>query len=322
MAIVEHQPVSGEPNRLEQIRAWLSDNTPETWFSDETNIPYDPGIGSLQFGLLWRPGKVTIDPDDDVLFRELRQPRDDSGTLVHQRLRALWLVPVQAGSLTFDLMVLHLKSGGHFFPQADEVEAIVGFIEQNQSTVPGYLIVVGDRNVRPDQSQGRARLHKLSVPTSAGPLMRILTVEQIPPTLDAWAEFGGIDGLSSRSSRLTQGECGPTLSTIRDRSIPGKRRQSAGSFVVIRPRSMISPSRSIAYSVLDRSLRSRNDVQLEDVHITNMGTAPVFLDGWPIRDAISPDCQLRDPAVIFRHGSASLLWGSSPFNNSRGTASG
>lgn len=77
------------------------------------------------------------------------------------------------------------------------------------------------------------------------------------------------------------GASGLTSSTIRDRSTPEKRRQSAGSLVAIRPRSTTSPSRSIA----------------------TQRAVPVA--------QVESGCQLRDPAVIFGHGSASLLWASS-----------
>lgn len=196
VAIVEHQPRVNSPNRLEQIRGFLNGNGGNVWLADESNIVYDnPNnqFSGLQFGLLWNSTKITIDPATDQLLLDLRQPRDANGNLVHQRLRAPWLVPVRAGNLEFDLMVLHLKSGGKS-PQAAEVEAIRQFITQRQTEpTPRHLIVLGDWNIRPDQSRGRTRLGAMMVPFGNHNLMRILTVEEIPPDLAGWAALGHIE---------------------------------------------------------------------------------------------------------------------------------
>ena len=199
VAIVEHQPRAGETNRLQEIQAWLQTNTGETWGRDETNIPYDnttSQFGNLQFGLLWRTAKVTINTNQDQLLTDLRQPRDANDNLLHQRLRAPWLVPVTAGNLEFDLMVLHLKSGGAS-PQREEVEALAQFIQDRQSVAsPRHLIVVGDWNIRPDQHTGRNRLRQLEAPAGSSTLMRVLTIAEIPPTLENWDGLGPI-GFSS-----------------------------------------------------------------------------------------------------------------------------
>jgi len=194
IAVVEHQPRSGEPNRLLQIRDQL--NGPSgPWRADETNIEYDnPSnpFGNLQFGILWNSSKVTIDPAADSLLTDLRQPRDQAGELTEKTMRIPWLIPVQVGGLSFDLMVLHLKSGGDF-PQADEVDALQQFITQRQAaTSPRHLVVCGDWNIRPDQSTGRTRLRKLLAPGPSGNLMRILTVEEVKPTLTEWEMLGAI----------------------------------------------------------------------------------------------------------------------------------
>ena len=120
VAIVEHQPRANEPNRFIQIVNHLNGDDGEPWKSDETQIVYEnPNnqFSNLQFGLIWDSRKVTVDPTADQLLLDLRQPRSSSGQLVHQRLRVPWLVPVEVNQVSFDLMVLHLKSGGDF-PQA------------------------------------------------------------------------------------------------------------------------------------------------------------------------------------------------------------
>ena len=192
VAVVEVQPRSGEPNRLFQVRDHLN-GAANNWKSDQTAIPYDnPGgqFGNLQFGLLWNSDRVTIDPNADTLLTPLRQPRNAAGTLTEQTTRIPWLVPVRAGSLEFDLMVLHLKSGGEP-PQSEEVDALQQFISQRQSALnPRHLIVCGDWNIRPDQSTGRDRLRKMSAPSPSGNLMRILTVENLKPSLSGWEALG------------------------------------------------------------------------------------------------------------------------------------
>jgi endonuclease/exonuclease/phosphatase family metal-dependent hydrolase len=195
VVIVEHQPRVGEPNRLQQLRDRLNGNNAGTWQSDETAIPYDnpnDQFGNLQFGLLWKSAKVTINPNSDTLLSDLRQPRNASGNLTERTMRIPWLIPIKVGNLEFDLMVLHLKSGGGP-PQAEEVDAIQRFITQRQSTAsPRHLIVCGDWNIRPDDSTGRDRLRKMAMPTTNGKLMKVLTVEELHPTLDEWEALGAI----------------------------------------------------------------------------------------------------------------------------------
>ncbi len=191
VAVVEHQPRANETNRLLQILDALNASSATPWLSDETDIVYsnpnDP-FGGLQFGLLWKADRIAIDPTKDELLLDLRQPRSGDP----QRMRAPWLIPVESGSLEFDMMVLHLKSSGDA-PQAAEVAAIEAFIRDRQSaSAPRHLIVGGDWNIRPDQSSGRGRLRAMMVAASSGNLMRVLTVEEIPPSLDEWDGFGTI----------------------------------------------------------------------------------------------------------------------------------
>lgn len=184
VAVIEHQPRRNEPNRLIQLHSQL--NTNGNWRFDESNIAYAAPIGQfggLQFGLLWNSEKITIDSTADELLLNQRQ----SNTL-----RAPWLIPVTSGQLEFDLVVLHLKSGGSS-PQAAEVQALSTFIENHQ-TGPHrrHLIVLGDWNIRPDRSQGRGRLRRIIRPAGAR-RMRILTVEDLPPSLDEWAILDHIE---------------------------------------------------------------------------------------------------------------------------------
>lgn len=196
VAVVEHQPRVSQPNRLHQIRDRLNGSTSGPWQSDETNIPYDnPNnpFSGLQFGLLWNNTKVTIDPNADTLLSDLRQPRDGAGNLTERSMRIPWLVPVKVGNLEFDLMVLHLKSGGDS-PQPAEVNAIEQFIAQRQSLLsPRHLIVCGDWNIRPDDATQRNRLRKMFVPSANGNLMKVLTVETLRPTLDEWEALGNVN---------------------------------------------------------------------------------------------------------------------------------
>jgi hypothetical protein len=114
-AIVEVQPRSGELDRLLQLRDRLNGSGSGPWRADQTNIEYDnpnDPFGNLQFGLLWNSNKVTVDPTADQLLLDLRQPRDVNGNLTERRTRVPWLVPVRAGALEFDVLILHLKSGG------------------------------------------------------------------------------------------------------------------------------------------------------------------------------------------------------------------
>ncbi len=181
--VVEHQPRTDEPNRLAELEAVVDARLPAEWRFDESHIEYqgDGGqFGNLQFGLLWDASRVTIDPDADQVLESLRQSPN---------LRAPWLIPVRAGGLEFDLIALHLKSGGAS-PQAAEVAAIAAFIRQHQSQTPRrHLIIAGDWNIRPDQSSGRARLRQFIAPPGGGALMRVLTVDAIRPTLDEWEQI-------------------------------------------------------------------------------------------------------------------------------------
>jgi len=204
VAVVEHQRRQGEPNRLHQIRDCLNGDQPGPWRADETAIAYDnPGdhFGNLQFGLLWNSEKLTVDPTADRLLEDLRQPRDDDGVLESRRYRAPWLVPVRAGSLSFDLMVLHLKSGGSF-PQAQEVEAIRNYVVSRQAgPSPRHLVICGDWNIRPDQSTGRYRLRRMMAPSPAGNLMRVLTIGALKPSLETWEALGAV-GFDSPVAQL------------------------------------------------------------------------------------------------------------------------
>ena len=100
---------------------------------------------------------------------------------------------MSSGELKFDMMVLHLKSGAAS-PQADEVNALESFIKERQQAPDlRHLIVLGDWNIRPDQSTGRRRLRKLMVSTPSQNLMRVLTVEELGPSLDEWETFGNLN---------------------------------------------------------------------------------------------------------------------------------
>jgi endonuclease/exonuclease/phosphatase family metal-dependent hydrolase len=206
LAIIEHQPRPGEPNRLELLRQRLNRGAEGPWRSDESRIEYaypepdDPNVrqfGYLQYGLLWNSQRgVTIDPARNRLLDELRQPRDSAGMLLSKENRVPWLAPVtlRAGdrSLEFDWLLLHLKSGGND-PQPAEVDALEKYLRERLTKTPErHVIVAGDWNIRPDQSglnRGRTQLRKLSIPDGENELMKILTVTRIPPTLDSWAEL-------------------------------------------------------------------------------------------------------------------------------------
>ncbi len=194
-AVIEVQPRVNEPNRLNQIRDRLNGATGGPWQADQTDIEYDDPtnpFGNLQLGLLWNNSKITIDPAADQLLHELRQPRDSNGTLTEKRMRVPWLVPIRAGSLDVDVLIVHLKSGGDA-PQAAEVDALKTFVTARQSQpTPRHLVVLGDWNIRPDQSTGRSRLRKMMAPTTGGNLMRVLTVEEVAPRLDAWDTIDGV----------------------------------------------------------------------------------------------------------------------------------
>lgn len=191
VAISEHQPRSGEPNRLLQLRDELNSGAPGPWQADESQIEYDDPdnpFGNLQLAVLWNTDKVSIDPNQNRLLTELRRPRDEDGTLENRRMRAPWLIQVQTGSLTFDLVILHLKSGGSF-PQQQEVNALEGFIREHQSTTGRNLIIAGDWNIRPDRSQGRDRLNQMMSHSASSRLMKVLTVEFIEPKLAGWVSL-------------------------------------------------------------------------------------------------------------------------------------
>ncbi len=189
VAISEHQRRSGESNRLHQIRDALNATAQGTWHAHESEIGYGESgsaIGGLQFAVLWNAEEVTIDPDESVLLADLRQPRDEeTGELTAASHRAPWLLPVVSGALSFDLVIVHLASGGAF-PQKDEVDALEQYIRDHQATGDRHLVLCGDWNIRPDTSQGRGRLQQLEVPAEDGQLMRILTVDCTPLSLDEW----------------------------------------------------------------------------------------------------------------------------------------
>jgi hypothetical protein len=112
VAIQEHQPRAGEPNRLLQIRDHLNGGPTGPWKADETAIPYDnpnSQFGNLQFGLLWNSSKLAVDPEADILLDNLRQPRNAAGELEARTLRIPWMVPIKAGNISFHLLVLHLS---------------------------------------------------------------------------------------------------------------------------------------------------------------------------------------------------------------------
>lgn len=194
-AIVEVQPRANEPDRLLQLRDRLNGTGGGPWLADQTNIDYaDPTnpFGNLQFGLLWNSTKITIDPTADQLLHQLRQPRNPDGTHTERKTRTPWLVPTRAGALEFDLLILHLKSGGED-PQEAEVEALKAFITARQSgPAARHLIVLGDWNIRPEQATGRTRLRQMMAPTANGNLMRVVTVEDIAPRLDGWDAISNV----------------------------------------------------------------------------------------------------------------------------------
>lgn len=194
-AVIEVQPRANEPDRLLQIRDRLNGPSGGPWQAAQTNIDYDTPLGqfgNLQLGILWDSTKATINPASAQLLDALRQPRDANGVLTERRMRVPWIVPVRAGALEFDLLILHLKSGGEA-PQAAEVDALQAFITTRQSAPsPRHLIVLGDWNIRPDQSTGRSRLRRMMVPTPSGNLMRVVTVEDLAPRLDGWDAIDGV----------------------------------------------------------------------------------------------------------------------------------
>ncbi len=196
VAISEHQPRTGEPNRLHQIRDHLNGAGAGPWRAHESAIPYDGPVspfGGLQLAMLWNSNRVTIDPADAELLGELRQPRNANGILTERTLRAPWLVPIQAGNLSCDLIIVHLKSGGAS-PQAAEVAALEQFLRTRLTQPsPAHTVLLGDWNIRPDQASGRGRLEQLRVPDGGAHLMRVLTVEEIPPSLSVWEALGSID---------------------------------------------------------------------------------------------------------------------------------
>ena len=196
VAISEHQPQSDEPNRLHQIRDELNATVDGTWLAHESEIGYGPSgatFGRLQLAVLWNSERVTIDPDETVLLSELRQPRDeDTGELMEANYRAPWLVPVASGELSFDMVIVHLASGGAF-PQKDEVDALEQYIREHQASGNRHLVLCGDWNIRPDTGQGRRRLEQLRVPVDGGHLMRILTTDCAPLTLEEWGDLDDRD---------------------------------------------------------------------------------------------------------------------------------
>lgn len=208
VAVVEHQPRPGEPNRLAELAEKLT-SLGGKWAFAETHIEYDReydretnAYGALQFGLLWnRERGIAVDPAAAKLLVELRQPRDAEGRLTKRETRVPWLVPVTlesgGGKLALELIVLHLKSGG-VAPQGAEVDSLVEFIARHQAApAPRHLVVLGDWNLRPDHDfngAGRPRLRKMMVPTATGPRLRILTVDVLRPSLDDWEQLDSLVG--------------------------------------------------------------------------------------------------------------------------------
>jgi endonuclease/exonuclease/phosphatase family metal-dependent hydrolase len=201
VVLVEVQPRTGEPDRLQQLLQSVRACSGGEWQSHITCLEYDEPddpYGNLQFGLLWNEARgVRIDRSKTRLLEELRQPRSPQAGLLRKDQRAPWLIPVaiQAStsiSLQFDLLALHLKSGGAT-PQAAEVEAITRFIQEHQSPdSPRHLIVCGDWNIRPDedeQGRGRSRLRKMTIPIGGDSLLKLLTVGEAGPSLEEWEQL-------------------------------------------------------------------------------------------------------------------------------------
>jgi hypothetical protein len=199
--LVEVQPRAGEPDRVAEVVEALRQRSAADWRWDVTRIEYDDPedeYGNLQFAVLWNASRgIQIEPSRNRLLEELRQPRSPDGTLVRKELRAPWLIPLavaapEGGDFECDLLALHLKSGGGT-PQAAEVDAITRFLRTHQSEPqPRHLIVCGDWNIRPDESQqgrGRPRLLRMTVPQGSTSLLRLLTVGELGPTFAEWEEL-------------------------------------------------------------------------------------------------------------------------------------
>ena len=195
VAVSEHQPRSDEPNRLQQVVGALNAMDGGGWEAHESEIGYGESgsaVGGLQLAVLWNSDKVTIDPGECVLLSDLRQPRDEDGELEAATHRAPWLVPVDAGALSFDVVIVHLASGGAY-PQKDEVDALESYMRDRLTEGDRELLLCGDWNIRPDLSRGRNRLRQLEVPVDGGTLMNILTVDCDPLSLDGWASLDDRD---------------------------------------------------------------------------------------------------------------------------------
>ena len=320
VVLIEVQPRVGQPDRLDEIREWLDTNTNHGWDDETTSIVYaGSGGGNLQFGLIWRTDRVSVDTTGDVLLEDLRQL---------DTLRPPWLVPVAAGDLSFELVVLHLKSGGKQ-PQAAEVDAIEDFLRDRLAMAqPDHIIVVGDWNIRPDKSPQRNRLRQMQVPLAGRNLMRVLTVEEIEPTLEGWQLLGTVTAGSPVTATLPFTHynlpanqidtfldhiaISNTLSEIFDHPIAAELDDGTSAEV---------PGVRIAGPIVDRNdfhdltdhlpviltLRIRSggfagmvpslsivgalpnpmnaDEPHETVHVRNDSTAAISLDGWRIGDA-------------------------------------
>jgi len=75
-----------------------------------------------------------------------------------------------------------------------------GYIREHQSgQPPRHLIVLGDWNTRPDTNNygGRTRIQAMMVPTDGANLMRVLTVEEIKPSLDDWARLQELENITA-----------------------------------------------------------------------------------------------------------------------------
>ena len=187
-ALVEHQNLDPDKDRLELLKKALNGGVTGPWRADETRIEYsDPNntLMNLQFAVVWNSERIEIDPAKNTVLLELRQPKDNDP----KRMRAPWLVPfkVKSSGTEFDLIVLHLKSGGSA-PQEAEVDALAGFIRARlEGTNPRHTIVCGDWNIRPDKTDQHDQMDDMRIRDSSGvPLMRILTVDNATFDLDDW----------------------------------------------------------------------------------------------------------------------------------------
>lgn len=196
--VVENQPRKNEENRIQQIVAFLNEGLATAqWRSDESRIPYNGSLtpvssgsfGGLQFAVIWNSARATIDPNANTLLLDLRQSDD---------LRAPWQVPITAGGLSMDVIVLHLKSGGADVQQ-DEVDALASALRTRLSQPNArHVVLCGDWNIRPDDPTQANRLRQLEIRGQGENLMRILTIENTKLTLDDWGAIGRLSNVGNR----------------------------------------------------------------------------------------------------------------------------